>query len=144
MSKKNDVCMELKNINYQSMLLKNKVAIDNTNKNTNNIEKILENELKKNKKKQWNKLSMTVKNNKIKNFITKYCMENKLNKKQKKIMDFFLKDALVNKKITRNKDVNYNLETGELISLVNMIFNSKTNHFTLKDKKKKKSILSGI
>ena len=142
--KENGECLELKNINYQSMLLKNKIIVDNNIEYSNNAEEILEEELKNNKKKAWNKLSMTSKNNKIKKYSKKYASENNLNSKQKKILNSFLKDLLINKRICRNKDVDYDVSTGTLVSILNISFNSKTNRFTLKSINKKRSALSGI
>ena len=50
----------------------------------------------------------------------------------------------MNNKITRNKDVKYYVSTGELLCILNISFNASNNRFTLKSKKSKKSVLSGI
>ena len=142
--KKNAECMELKNINYKSMLLKNKIIVDNNKVFSQNAEELLEKEMKSNKKKQWNKLSMTVKNKKIKKYANKYALENDLNNKNKVLLNKFLKKLLINNKITRNKDVKYDVLTGELLCVLNISFNPSNNRFTLKSKKSKKSVLSGI
>lgn len=141
--KGNGECLALKNINYQSMLLKNKMVVDNNIQYSTNAEEILENEIKNNKKKAWNKLSMTIKSNKIKKYSKKYASENNLNDSQKKGFNKFLKELLINKRICRNKDVEYDVSTGNLLSVLNISFNSKTNRFTLKSTNKK-SALSGI
>ena len=142
--KKNAECMELKNINYKSMLLKNKIIVDNNKVFSQNAEELLEKEMKSNKKKQWNKLSMTVKNKKIKKYANKYALENDLNNKNKVLLNKFLKKLLMNNKITRNKDVKYDISTGELLCILNISFNTSNNRFTLKSNKSKKSVLSGI
>ena len=142
--KKNAECMELKNINYKSMLLKNKIIVDNNKVFSQNAEELLEKEMKSNKKKQWNKLSMTVKNKKIKKYANKYALENDLNNKNKVLLNKFLKKLLMNNKITRNKDVKYDVSTGELLCVLNISFNPSNNRFTLKSNKSKKSVLSGI
>lgn len=144
MKDKKDECLELKNINYKSMLLKNKMVVNNQLEYSQNAELLLENEIKSSKKKKWNKLSMTTKSNKIKSFSKRYCSENKFDRKRKKVFNIFLKNLLVNKKIARNKDVEYDVTTGKLISIFNIEFNCKTNHFTLKAVDKKKSALSGL
>jgi len=144
MKKKKDECMELKNINYKSMLLKNKMIVNNGQIYSKNAEEILENEIKTSKNKKWNKLSLTVKNNKIKSFSKRYCSENKIKKKKKKLFDIFLNNLLVNKRVSRNKDVEYDVSSGKLISIFNIEFNSKANRFTLKSVDKKKSALSGL
>ena len=142
--KKNKECMELKNINYKSMLLKNKMIVDNDQTYSKNAEEILQNEITSCKNKKWNKLSLTVKSNKIKSFSKRYCSENNIKRKKRKVFDVFLKNLLLNKKITRNKDVDYDLSSGKLIEIFNIEFNNKTNSFTLKSVDKKKSILSGL
>ena len=142
--KKNAECMELKNINYKSMLLKNNIIVDNNKVFSQNAEELLEKEMKSNKKKQWNKLSMTVKNKKIKKYANKYALENDLNNKNKVLLNKFLKKLLMNNKITRNKDVKYDVSTGELLCVLNISFNPSNNRFTLKSNKSKKSVLSGI
>ena len=142
--KKNAECMELKNINYKSMLLKNNIIVDNNKVFSQNAEELLEKEMKSNKKKQWNKLSMTVKNKKIKKYANKYALENDLNNKNKVLLNKFLKKMLMNNKITRNKDVKYDVSTGELLCVLNISFNPSNNRFTLKSNKSKKSVLSGI
>lgn len=144
MKNKKDECMELKNINYKSMLLKNKMIVDNGQKYSKNAEELLENEIKTSKKKKWNKLSLTVKNNKLKSFSKRYCSENKIKKKKKKLFDVFLNNLLLNKKLARNKDVDYDVSSGKLMQIFNIEFNSKTNRFTLKSVDKKKSALSGL
>lgn len=141
--KKNE-CLELKNINYKSMLLKNKVVVDNELTYSKNAEEILKNEIKSSKKKKWNKLSLTEKNHKIKSFSKRYCSENKMKKKKKKMFDVFLNNLLVNKRLSRNKDVEYDISSGKLIQILNIEFNSKANRFTLKSVDKKKSALSGL
>ena len=144
MKNKKNECMELKNINYKSMLLKNKMIVDNGQTYSKNAEELLENEIKNSKKKKWNKLSLTGKNNKLKSFQKRYCSENKINKKKKKIFDAFLNNLLLNKKLARNKDVDYDVSSGKLMEIFNIEFNSKTNRFTLKSVDKKKSALSGL
>ena len=144
MTSKNNECMELKNINYQSMLLKNKMIVNNNQTYSKNVEEILEDENTNSKKKKWNKLSLTVKSNKLKSFSKRYASTNKMNNKKKKIFDIFLKNILVNKKISRNKDVDYDISSGKLLSILNIEFNSKTNRFTFKSIDRKKSALSGL
>ena len=144
MKKKNNECLELKSINYKSMLLKNKMIVNNKLEYSKNAEEILENEIKSSNKKKWNKLSLTIKNNKIKSFSNRYCTKNKIGKKKKKIFDIFLKSLLLNKKIIRNKDVEYDVSSGKLLSIFNIEFNSKTNRFTLKSVDRKRSALSGL
>lgn len=144
MKDKKNECLELKNINYKSMLLKNKVVVDNQLIYSKNAEEILKNEIKSSKKKRWNKLSLTEKNHKIKSFSKRYCSENKMKKKKKKMFDVFLKNLLINKRLSRNKDVEYDVSSGKLMQILNIEFNSKENRFTLKSVDKKKSALSGL
>ena len=50
-SKKEEDCLELKNIKYQTMLLNHNSNLNETFQNTNNIETFLEKEIALNKKK---------------------------------------------------------------------------------------------
>ena len=62
--KKKDIngeCIQLKNINYQSMLLKRNSNIDSGRRGTENIEKYLEQEQNNKGQKPWSKLEKTIK-----------------------------------------------------------------------------------
>ena len=64
--KNKDECIQLKNINYQSMLLKKNSNINSQRDGTKDIDKYLEQELNKKKNiKPWSKLEKSIKLKKI-------------------------------------------------------------------------------
>ena len=77
-----DECVELKNIEYQSMLLKNN-KVKKTKPNTIDIYDYLMEEKNKNKKKSWNKLTLTTKLTKLKTYINEYSKKKSLTPKKK-------------------------------------------------------------
>ena len=71
-----DVCQELQNIKYQTMLLNHNSKIYETTPNTANIEFFLESEKESNKTKPWRKLSKAIKLKKLSKYAEEYCKEN--------------------------------------------------------------------
>ena len=57
-----DQCIELKNIEYKTMLLKGKSNLAPIDNNTQNIETLLDKESHQYKKESWNKLDNTINN----------------------------------------------------------------------------------
>ena len=115
-------CVELKNINYQTMLLNSNTQIDSNKKNSENLNDFLEKEKILNKKKPWNKL----------------CKGNKI----QEILREYLHKCLDRKKLQLVKDINYNKETGEIISIPGLTF--QKNKFTIKRADKKNTTLKGL
>ena len=61
MTKKDDECVELKNIKYQTMLMNKTKQNETPKKHTTNIEQFLNRESMQNTKKPWNKLEKSIK-----------------------------------------------------------------------------------
>ena len=83
--KNKDECIQLKNINYQSMLLKRNSNIDSQRGGTENIDKYLEQEQNKKKNiKPWSKLEKSTKLKKIYSYIEPFYEKFKMTDVEKK------------------------------------------------------------
>ncbi len=139
-----DVCQELQNIKYQTMLLNHNSKIYESTPNTENIEIFLRNEKESNKNKPWSKLSKAIKLKKISQYVITYSEEKKLNEEQTKELKSYLLKCLERKKLQRQKDVIYDIETNIIKSITSLIFNKTTNKFTLKRNDKRTSTLKSL
>ena len=136
-----EVCQELQNIKYQTMLLNHNSKIYESTPNTENIEIFLKNEKESNKNKPWSKLSKASKLKKINEYAITYSKEKNLNDNQTKELNLYLSKCLERKKLQRQKDVVYDIETNTIKSISSLIYNKSTNKFTLKRHDKKTSTL---
>jgi len=139
-----DVCQELQNIKYQTMLLNHNSKIYESTPNTENIEIFLRNEKESNKNKPWSKLSKASKLKKINQYVITYSQEKKLDEEQRKDLKIYLLKCLERKKLQRQKDVIYDIETNIIKSITSLIFNKTTNKFTLKRSDKRTSTLKSM
>ena len=145
----NEVNKKLKKENSQIKTLKYKnIGIPWSNrKNTtslDNLEAMLETERFENTNENWNKLSKTIKIQKLLVYAEKYKEENNLSDNDYELLILFFKDCLDKKKLQKIKDVEYNRETGEIDNISTLIHNKTNNHFTLKNIHKKVSTLKSL
>ena len=144
--KNDDECIQLKNIYYQSMLLKRNYNIDSQRGGTDNIEKYLEQEQNKKKTlKPWSKLEKTTKLKKIyayteSNFHEKY----KMTEEEQTNLKKYMRTCLERKKLQRIKDVVYDIETGTIKNIPGLTFNEKNRKFVLRKIDKKGSTLRNL
>ena len=96
------------------------------------------------KKKPWSKLSKASKLKKINEYAIAYCNDKKLQDVQYKELKKYLEQCLNRKKIQRQKDVVYDIETNKIKSIPGLHFNKNTNKFTLKIKDKKTNTLKSL
>ena len=136
-----DECVELKNIKYQTMLLQNSTKIYETTPNTENIEQFLEKEKELDNSKPWNKLNKFSKLQKLNVYCKEYGEENKLSEEEQKEMMKYLTSCLERKKLTRQKDVTYDMEKNKIKLINGLTYNKSNNRFTLKRQEKKTSTL---
>ena len=139
-----EICQELQNIKYQTMLLNHNSKIYDTKPNIDNIEAFLEKEKEANKKKPWRKLSKASKLKKISEYVIQYTDENKLNEEQSVELKKYLSQCLNRKKLQRQKDVVYDITTNKIKSINGLIYNKVKNKFTLKVKDKKTNTLKSL
>ena len=100
--------------------------------NYNAIEQMLEKEKNHNKSETWNKLDKTEKIQKLHMFAEKYGRTNNLPVKDIKSMKMFFIDCLDKQKLQKAKDIVYDKDKREIISIPSLFFNSTTRNFTLK------------
>lgn len=131
---KNEVCQELKNLKYKTMLLNGTQKL-NAESVTNDISKLdilLDEESEQSKKETWNKLDKSIKMEKINEYIKTLTKNHKLTAAEIKTLREFLSSNLDKKNLFKNKDVSYSKESGKLENITNLQFNSTTRKFTLK------------
>lgn len=137
-----DECLELKNINYQTMLLNNKTNINGNMKSecSEQIDDFLNKEKELNKNKPWNKLSKASRLKKLMTYASYYIEKNKLDNLQEKKLKTYLLDALDRRKLQKIKDVVYNIETGIIEDIPKLIFMKDKKKFTIKREKKSNTL----
>ena len=139
-----DVCQELQNIKYQTMLLNHNSKIYDTKPNIDNIEAFLEKEKEANKTKPWSKLSKAAKLQKISEYVIEYSKEKELTEEQSNNLKKYLTQCLNRKKLQRQKDVVYDITTNKIKSINGLHYNKSSNRFTLRVKDKKTSTLKSL
>lgn len=137
-----DECLELKNINYQTMLLNNKTNIDGnmTSECSEKIESFLMKEKEMNKNKSWSKLSKASKLKKLMFYATNYCKKHKYDNKEEKKLKSFLMVALDRRKLQKIKDVIYDVEKGVINDIPKLLFLKEKKRFTIKRDKKSNTL----
>jgi hypothetical protein len=93
----------------------------------------LENEKIKNKSDPWNKLDKTVKIQKLHAFAEKYGKDNGFPVKEIKSLKQFFIGCLEKQKLQKTKDVVYDKDKKELVSIPALHFNAESHNFTLKN-----------
>jgi hypothetical protein len=114
------------------MMLPNNGMGDSTDMNYNMIDELLETEKQRNKTDAWNKLDKTQKTLNLHAFAEKYGKEHGLPVKEIKHLKSFFSDCLDKSKLQKTKDVVYNKETREIISIPALYFNNTNRAFSLK------------
>lgn len=144
----NQICQELANLKYKTMLLTGTQNQNNdlVNKNIDisNIDIILNNDHERSKKEPWSKLDQTIKIQKIMEYSKKMCIEHKLNHDEHKNLNEYLLSALRTKRLHRVKDVTYDKTKCEIKSIPCLFFNNKSRSFTLKRSEKRQSTTKSL
>ena len=138
MTKKDDECVELKNIKYQTMLMNKTKQSENTKNPTTDIEHFLKRESMQTTKKPWNKLEKSIKRKKLSKFVETYAT------KHKEILKQYLYQCLERKKLQRTKDVIYDINTGKIDKIPGLSFNKNSNKYTLRCVDKTGSTLKSL
>jgi len=133
MSSKSDECIELKNIQYKSMLSGGNIIIDSTNvSDFNSLDKFLEDNNLQNLNENWAKIDNNTKYKKLVNFAKRYVETNHLDEEVLNQLIGFLKESLDNKQLQRVKDVTYDKATKEIKDIPPLTYNEETKTFSLK------------
>lgn len=131
-------CHELKNIKYKTMLLtgKNNDLVSKGSEDLNSLELFLEKEKIMNVKEPWNKLDKCIKLEKINDYIKTLKDKHNLTNEEIQSLKEYLVGCIDKKTLSRNKDVEYEKESGKLNSIPQLHFNNSTRKFTLKKHEK--------
>jgi hypothetical protein len=95
------------------------------------IDRILEREKQHNKSETWNKLDKTIKIQKLHQYAEKYGFERTLPIKDVKVLKAFFVSCMEKNKLQKTKEVNYNKDIREIVSIPSLHFHNKA--FTLKN-----------
>jgi hypothetical protein len=127
-------CHELKNIKYKTMLIsgKNKELSSSISEDMSNLDIFLQNESDNNKKEVWNKLDKSIKFDKINVFVKILKAKYKLDADETLQLKTYLYSTIDKKGLSRNKDIDYEKETGKIKGIPLLHFNTATRKFTLK------------
>lgn len=136
-------CTELKNIQYQTMLLSgNKTVTTNYDEVTSTrIDSFLQKEKEINKNESWNKLDRAVKYNKFIDFSNKYIEDNITTLSANDLL-LFLKGCLDKKRLMSNKEVLYCKDEYKILSIPALKY--KNNRFGLERCDKRVSTLKSL
>jgi hypothetical protein len=132
-TKSEDKQTEKKAKNIYNPIMYGKVEENNEIDHASKIDQLLENEKQQNKTESWNKLDKTVKIQKLHAFAEKYGKDNAFALKDIKTLKLFFKECLDKNKLQKTKDVQYNKDSMEIISVPALFFNSLNRNFTLKN-----------
>jgi len=138
-------CIELKNIQYKTMLLNGKPIKETKSANDlTNLDEFLENEKNNNQNEPWCKLNKTIKLKKLIDYAHVYKEKNLLDQDEEVAMEMFFRECLDKKKLYRVKDVSYNKDTGVIIDIPSLVYTKSKKHFTLKNTDKRASTLNSL
>ena len=112
--------------------------LEKQNESDESMRKLLNKEKKDSFKKPWNKLDNGMKLNRLKNYIQNEKLKNELNDDETQCLSKLLHGAYKNSKLNKNNDVIYNIETCEIESIKELIYNSDDKQYILKIKEVKK------
>jgi hypothetical protein len=131
----NEITQDVSGIDPTTLKYKNIINLcsNNTDEvNYNLMDELLEKEKMRNKTEVWVKLDKTIKIQKLHQFAEKYGKDHNLPTKDIKSLKAFFIDCLEKNKLNKIKDVNYNKETQDIISIPALHFNQSNRSFTLK------------
>lgn len=137
-------CMELQNIEYQTMLLNSNSKVKSNKEDTFNIDGFLEKEKKNNQNKPWSKLGKNQRIQKLTDYIQKITKKHNFSVDEiNKLREYLIK-CVDRKKLQRVKDVVYDVKTGKIKTIPNLIFDKTKRKFTLRKNEKHKSSLRSL
>lgn len=131
-------CVTLKNINYQNLLVNKTINIEGE-KEHDEISDIIEKQTY-DFKKPWNKLEKFQKLEKLKEFTNEYVRKNELEDDKIEILYKYLQDNINRKKLLKQKEVLYDVDSEKIMDIPNLQFMKTNNRFTIKNIKKSSTI----
>ena len=131
-------CKELKTLNYKN-IINNGKSIVNTNNNMTSMENLdifLKKDIENSKNAKWSKLTKTEKIKKLKNYIDKNKAKYKVDEKEYNTQIKLLLKLVDKKKQSKQNELNYNSDEGEIESIHDLSYNVINKTFILiKDNK---------
>lgn len=133
-SQQNNSEIAVKEESEKTDFLQNKKEYGNINDmNYQSIDILLEKEKLYNKGDSWNKLDKTEKIQKLHSYAEKYGKTHSLPLKDIKTLKTFFIESLDKMKLQKTKDVVYDKEAREVVSIPALYFNINTRSYTLKN-----------
>lgn len=142
---KTEECTELKNIQYQTMLLNgnnNNIINKPYNTTKNIIDVFLQREKEINRNESWNKLDRSSKNRLLFIFSKDYANNNNLAEDEGELLHSFLKNCLDRKRLVNNKEVIYCKLEQKILEIP--LLKYENNKFGLDRLEKKVSTLKSL
>jgi hypothetical protein len=138
-----DDCRQLKNIKFKNMLLTSTGGASQVSKTVNskkaNIDLFLEKESNLNKHEPWNKLDKTDKIKQLTDYVETSAPTFSLNETEIQECKTYLIESLDKKKLQHVKDVQYDNQTGKILNIPSLHFNTTSRKFTFKRNEKRAS-----
>lgn len=131
-------CVPLKNINYQNLLVNKTINIEG-DKEHDEIGDILEKQ-NYDYNKPWNRLEKFKKLEKLREYSKYYIENNQLENEKEELLFKYLQDNLNRKKLLKQKEVIYDIESQKIKEIPNLQFLKAKNRFTIKNIKKSSTI----
>ena len=130
-------CRQLRNIQYQTLIMNHSSNLTTTTnsfttENQIEIDALLEQESKIDKKQPWIRLSRTEQIDKLHIFAEKYIEDNDLSKEYLQSLQQYLTTCIDQRRFRNTKEIQYNKNDGRIEALPNLVFISATRRFTLK------------
>ena len=139
MNTKSDECIELKNLQYKTMLSGGSLKVEANMTDFNVLDKFLEDNKLHNLNDNWTKMDNTNKVKKLNKFAEKYIEDNQLTEEDLIKLTLFLKESIDQKQLMRVKDVVYDKENGIIKDIPSLAYVKANKHFTLKNLDKRVS-----
>lgn len=117
-------------INVNGVKQASATPLENNTTTLNDLNTLLENE-SKNKKLKWSKIITIDKIKKLNTYIDK---QTDYNDNQKQLLKQYVRLCVNRKKLVRDKEVKYNIETGEIEEIIGISYNESSKKFTLSSK----------
>ena len=118
----------------------------NENDNNINVHLLLDKEKSNNKTDTWNKIQKTQKIQLLNEYVDKLATSETLPLSDSEVKNLkqYLLETLDKKRLQHVKDVNYNKETGEIISIPMLYYNPSSGKYTLKRCEKRASTIKSL
>jgi len=125
-------CKELNALNYRTMIhTGNTLNTKTIETSEESLANFLNEDMDKNRKGLWSKLTKTAKINKIKKYIKEISESYNLNEEEVSQTTNFLVKTIERKKLSKNNELNYNQDSGNIESIPGLTFNQLTRTFSI-------------